>query len=64
MNRSIMFPLFAIGILVVSVAFGLLFIGIVRNMDGITTKSISKWSSIFLLGVSVFLRTTNKPIFI
>ena len=55
MNCSIMFPLFAIGILVVSVAFGLLFIGIVRNMDGITTKSISKWSSIFLLGVSVFL---------
>jgi uncharacterized membrane protein HdeD (DUF308 family) len=47
------FPLFAAGILVGLVTFGLLFVGIARIIHGITSKSISKWSRIFLLGVGI-----------
>jgi hypothetical protein len=47
------FPLFAAGILIGLVTFGLLFVGIARIIHGITSKSISKWSRIFLLGVGI-----------
>jgi uncharacterized membrane protein HdeD (DUF308 family) len=47
------FPLFAAGILVGLVTFELLFVGIARIIHGITSKSISKWSRIFLLGVGI-----------
>jgi uncharacterized membrane protein HdeD (DUF308 family) len=59
----IAFPLIATGILVGLVAFGLLFVGIARIIHGITAKSISKWSRIFLLGVGILSLAVSFMIF-
>jgi uncharacterized membrane protein HdeD (DUF308 family) len=59
----IAFPLIATGILVGLVAFGLLFLGIARIIHGITAKRISKWSRIFLLGVSILSLAVSFMVF-
>jgi uncharacterized membrane protein HdeD (DUF308 family) len=45
------------------VAFGLLFVGIARIIHGITAKSISKWSRIFLLGVGILSLAVSFMVF-
>jgi uncharacterized membrane protein HdeD (DUF308 family) len=57
------FPLFATGILVGLLTFGLLFVGIARIVHGITAKNISKWSRIFLLGVGILSLAVSFMVF-
>lgn len=59
----IAFPLMTAIFLVTILAFGLLFLGIARIIQGIRNKNISKWSRAFLVGVGIFSLAISSIVF-
>lgn len=59
----IAFPLITTIFLVTLLAFGLLFLGVARIIQGIRNKNISKWSRAFIIGVGIFSLAISSIVF-
>ena len=59
----VVFPLFATGFLAIMLAFGLLFSGIARIVQGVSSKNVSKGSRTLMVGVGALAVAISAMVF-